>query len=352
MQPQIVHEAEVHRQHVRLKIPIGVEVDGTRYEVDDWSMGGFGIESEITSRQPGERFPVKMVFPFEDFEISLRLDCQMVYIVEDNTRFGCKFLSLSQGQLSMFRYLVDAYLAGELVSGGDILAVAGRDNSAEGRVGPINFNPYAAEESAGQKTKRLLGYGLFGLAGVALAVLVALGVKERYLTVRAETAVVEAPVTQVRTPTAGLVELAPPRELYRPGDLIGNIRGADGRISLIESPCECQLLDWLVPAGQYAQLGEAVAALVAADTPLLVRAQIDPDQASRLQIGARAEITLPGRDGVLLGQVDRIDFKPHLGVILGTSESTISRKLATVTVRPDEPFAFDELGMLVDVVFP
>ncbi|MEZ5903859.1 MAG: PilZ domain-containing protein [Geminicoccaceae bacterium] len=111
MQPQVVHEAEVHRQHVRLKIPINVEIDGSSFTVDDWSMGGFGIFSEMTSRQPGERFPVRLIFPFEDFEVSLRLDCQMVYILEEGTRFGCRFLGLSKGQLALFRYLVDAYLS-------------------------------------------------------------------------------------------------------------------------------------------------------------------------------------------------------------------------------------------------
>ena len=150
MQLQIVHEAEVHRQHVRLKIPIVVEIDGTRFNVDDWSMGGFGIETEMSSRQPGERFPVRMIFPFEDFEVSLRLDCQMVYILEDNSRFGCRFLGLSQGQLALFRYLVDAYLSGEIVSGGDILAIAGRDNTAEARINPLSFNPYSEEEAARQ----------------------------------------------------------------------------------------------------------------------------------------------------------------------------------------------------------
>ena len=72
MQPQIVHEAEVHRQHIRLKIPIQVEIDGVRYTVDDWSVGGFGVESIMTSRQPGEHFPVKLIFPFEEFEMSMR----------------------------------------------------------------------------------------------------------------------------------------------------------------------------------------------------------------------------------------------------------------------------------------
>src|SRR4051812_8219257 len=134
MHAQIVHEAEIHRQHVRLRIPIVVEIDGTRYGIDDWSMGGFGVASPITSRQPGERFPARLIFPFEDFELTLRLDCQMIYALPDLPRFGGKFLALSQGQLSLFRYLVDAYLSGELVSGGDVLAVVSRDNMGEARV--------------------------------------------------------------------------------------------------------------------------------------------------------------------------------------------------------------------------
>ena len=48
MKPQIVHEAEIHRQHVRLRIPIAVEIDGTRFGVDDWSMGGLGVAGPIT----------------------------------------------------------------------------------------------------------------------------------------------------------------------------------------------------------------------------------------------------------------------------------------------------------------
>src|SRR5512134_518893 len=100
MQPQIVHEAEIHRQHVRLRIPIVVEIDGTRYGVDDWSIGGFGVAGPITSRQPGERYPARLIFPFEDFEITLRLDCQMIYVLPDGSRFGSKFLALSQGQVS------------------------------------------------------------------------------------------------------------------------------------------------------------------------------------------------------------------------------------------------------------
>ena len=67
MKPQIVHEAEIHRQYVRLRIPIAVEIDGTRYSVDDWSMGGFGVAGPITSRRDGERFAVRADLPVRGF---------------------------------------------------------------------------------------------------------------------------------------------------------------------------------------------------------------------------------------------------------------------------------------------
>src|SRR3712207_216735 len=128
-QPPIVHEAELHRQHGRPRIPMVVEIDGTRFGADDWSMGGFGVSGPITSRQPGERFPVRLIFPFEDFELTLRLDGQMVYVLPEIPRFGGRFLALSQGQAALFRYLVAAYLSGELVSGRDVLTSVGRDNA-------------------------------------------------------------------------------------------------------------------------------------------------------------------------------------------------------------------------------
>ena len=77
---------------------------------------------------------MRLIFPFEDFELTLRLDTQMVYVLPDLPRFGTSFVDLSQGQLALFRYIVDAYLSGEMVSGGDILSVVGSDQTGEARV--------------------------------------------------------------------------------------------------------------------------------------------------------------------------------------------------------------------------
>ena len=145
-------------------------------------MGGLGVAGPITSRQPGERFAVRLIFPFEDFELTLRLDTQMVYVLPDLPRFGTRFVDLSQGQLALFRYIVDAYLSGEIVSGGDILSVVGGDQSGEARVQKL-FAALNEEDNWGRRVRRYVGIALMTLAGVGLTGLIMAGLYQRFLIV-------------------------------------------------------------------------------------------------------------------------------------------------------------------------
>lgn len=349
---QITHETEVHRQHVRLKMPVQVEIDGTFYTVDDWSLGGFGVESAINSRSPGERFPARMVFPFEDFEVSLRCECQMVYVLEDDTRFGAKFLDMSRGQQALFRYLIDAYLSGELVTAGDILQVAGRDHSAAARHNPSAFNPYARAESRGRRLKRLFGYSLLSLCALLLIALIVIGVAERFFSIESRTAVIEVPTVSLRAPVPGIFrpfELAP---LLVPGDPVARLETAENRIERIESPCECVHMEWLLLPGQFAQQGEEVALLAAADRPLLVRAFVELDDALDIAVGDRASIAIPGSRQTVSGRVERIEYKTSLSRLARERAAPADEQpLIKVTVRPDRPFDFDDLGSQVVVRF-
>lgn len=346
MQPQVTHEAEVHRQHVRLQVPIAVEVDGTRFTVDDWSMGGFGVMSEMSSRQPGERFSMRVIFPFEDFEVSIRLDGQMVYVLEDNTRFGCKFLSLSQGQLSLFRYLIDAYLSGELVSGGDVLAIAGRDNSAQARIQAANFNPYAQANTFGRRVKRAVGFLFLLAAGVGIVALVGLGLNERFIVVQAENAYVHAPTERVRAPLSGVLNRLDAPALLNIGTPIGRLQTVEQGLIPIVSSCNCILLDWALPDGSFAAQGDEIAVLVSSEAPLQVRAEVAYERAFDLQVGGRATMRIPGQEAAG-GEILSIDFKARTSV--NTSMSDGSNVL--VTIKPDEPLDFETLGSLVDVRF-
>jgi mannuronan synthase len=350
MKPQIVHEAEIHRQHVRLRIPIAVEIDGTRFGVDDWSMGGFGVAGPITSRQAGERFAARVIFPFEDFELTLRLDAHMIYVLPDLPRFGARFIALSQGQLALFRYIVDAYLSGEIVSGGDILSVVGNDHEGEARVQKL-FNALNEQDDWGRRVRRYVGIGLMTLAGIGLTGLIMAGLYQRYLVVTTDLAVIEAPVFRLAAPVAGVVE-AGTDGLMRRGDVAARLVGPDQSVVPLASPCECVLGEWLVPPGRPAQAGQVVATLIAADQPLTVRAEVPLDAARRLRVGQVAEISVPGKPDVYRGQIERIDFRlpsarPGEPPVLAAA----GRTGVPVIIRPDQPFDFDNLGYAVTVVF-
>lgn len=343
MEPQIAHETEVHRQHVRLRIPIQVEIDGERYVTDDWSPGGFGVSADLPGREAGDRFTARLFFPFEDFELVVPVDCRVVYITGDRSRFGCRFLGLSRGQIELFRFIVDAYLSGEIVSAGDLLAVVAR-GGAEGAVRPL------LDERKGDTLRRIFGHAALVLAGLTVFALLAYGAYERFFVVKTEDALIWAPLVSIGAPLTGEVaEVGVRKPVYEPGDILARIDALDGRAVVLKSPCHCTVLQWAVPAGAIAREGEPVMVLADADRPLMVRAQLPVDRAQRIRVGQRARIFVPGEAEPVLAQVERVDFKPDL-VALGTGVPPVPHR-AQVYLRPDRPFDFDRLGSIVHVRF-
>ncbi len=349
MRPQIVHESEVHRQHVRLKIPIQVEIDGIRHQVDDWSVGGFAVESVLTSRKPDERFWVRLIFPFEEFELSMRREARMVYVDQGHGRFGCDFLTVSERHAEVLRYLVDAYLAGELVSAGDLLQARGPGNAAQVRIEAAPDG--STDEAPWPASRRYRAYAGFALVGLALLAVISFGVWERYVAIDALSATIDAPVIEVRAPIGGrFVAALEPGERIREGASLGRVQTIDGAPLTLESPCDCLVLDQLGVSGLYYQVGDPLIALIPAQEPLTVRAQLALDQAERLGVGDRAEIHVPGRREPMLGQIVQIDFTPALRALRTRAEPTAPR-LAEVLVRPDLPFDFQDYGSLVSIRF-
>jgi alginate biosynthesis protein Alg44 len=350
MKPQIVHASEVHRQHVRLKVPIHVEIDGIRYQVDDWSVSGLAVESVLASRKPDERFWVKLIFPFEEFELTMRREARMVYVDQGHGRFGCAFLGLSERHAEVLRYLVDAYLAGELVSPGDILQARARTSTVP--AGIQTAYEACADEESWPANKRYRAYASFALAGLALLTVIAFEIKERYFAIDALSATIEAPLVEVRAPIAGrFVSALEPGERIFEGASLGRLQALDGALLTLESPCDCRVVDRAGLSGLYYQAGDPLLALVPVEEPLMVRAQLSLDQAQRLGVGDRAEIHVPGRDEPMLGQIARIDFRPGLHAMRNPPEPA-SRHLADVLVRPDLPFELQDFGSLVSIRFP
>lgn len=174
----IAHAAEVHRHHPRYRLPIEVEVDEVRHRVVDWSLGGFAVEDGIGGRQRGERLPVRLIFAFDDCELVMRFEARLVYVDRAPPRFGCAFVGISRGQMAVFRYLIEAYLSGEVVSAAEVLRIRLREPCAgEGAATDDEPEPMALPEALPAPRRRrpallaaggLIAVGLAALAGLAL----------------------------------------------------------------------------------------------------------------------------------------------------------------------------------------
>jgi hypothetical protein len=136
------------------------------------------------------------------------------------------------------------------------------------------------------------------------------------------------------------------------GSLLGTIYGADGASVTLESPCDCEVLQRIGVNGQHYQLGDPVASLIETDEPLLVRVQLPLEDVEQLQVGDRAEIRFPGQSELLYGQIQRINLKPHLDALDDEAgDLPISRRLAQVLIRPDQPLEAHDYGSLASVRF-
>ncbi|NJN46778.1 MAG: PilZ domain-containing protein [Candidatus Competibacteraceae bacterium] len=159
-----IHEAEVQRQHARHRLPIKVVLRDTVFSVTDWSLGGLsidlsGIDWDLEfsdGPQVGELVPLQLLFEFVGFTFSLAVNGEIrnwqsetkrtvptapsvkssvpllpvrkAEQAEELQRLGVQFVNLTPQQSAFLRYLLDAYIAGELVEAADLLEVVARCN--------------------------------------------------------------------------------------------------------------------------------------------------------------------------------------------------------------------------------
>ena len=55
--PQLVHETEAQRQHIRISLPASIHIDGKNYTLADWSVGGISV---ILNKGAIENFRFKL----------------------------------------------------------------------------------------------------------------------------------------------------------------------------------------------------------------------------------------------------------------------------------------------------
>ncbi len=288
---QIVHAAEATRQYPRYRIPAWIEIDGKRYKLQDWSLGGCAIEDpseELLSRTYARG---NFICPFEEFEVVIKdLNLQFLEKRQGNI-LAARFENLTPEQIALFKEIINAYLEGaiEVLPEQFINAIRREDLRAavEAR------RPSPPPET---KLKILKQVFIFLLLLATFSVLVsflALALKERVFTVHANSAYIAAELDGLRAPITGVFEPAFPLEPgveIKKGAVVGYMRSPVFGSIVITSPVEGRLVR-LSSSLPVVKEGEPILFVLPPGGRIFVRAFVAHKEVKNLKVGEKALVS-------------------------------------------------------------
>ena len=331
----IVHESERQRQYSRLTSPLSIKVAGQRYDIIDWSVGGFCMSTETVSLTPGNTYAGRIVLPFDDFGIEVKISFQVCYRDESIQRMGCRLIEQTPTQLALLQFMVRAHLTGEIVQINDIMNVMQRGDAFTARELP---KPSAKEQTK-HRTRHLVIRGALSLVLVAMFALIVTSVYERVFVIQANSAVVTTDLVQIAAPQGGRVAFGPDvsEGTSSPGGLLATITSPGGSTYYIESPCDCVIVDRLTSDDSQVGVGVNLFLLAPIEAELRVSALVAYEDALRLREGMPVNLSFPAGEGQTIGTIRKIDMRrqlSELGQPLMDPEAVISAELVIETAEP------------------
>ncbi|MBQ0822443.1 PilZ domain-containing protein [Microvirga terrae] len=339
---KITHEAEVQRQHPRYRIPVRCIYNGSQVSVVDVSVGGIGLRTGAIDAKPGRVLDLTLVFPFSGYELSLPINAEVRYITDEHSRIGLRFVDVSPRQHNLLRFILDAYLSGEVVDAGDILDVSSRRNEGKTREVPQRAAPQGLRAHLSHHGRTVAGYVGIGALTLFLLGFIGMGLFERMYIIPAQSALITTDLVTVPAPSNGQVTFVATGSEVKAGEPLLTIQGPQGNSIVIDSPCNCVVQARYSRAANFVREGAPILALREKTSTPYVTASISHDQLLRFYRGASAVIEYS--DGTRVRE-NRIERLPTL-VGEAASSGPFLVKLA-----PGRDLDMSTIGQPVSVVF-
>lgn len=360
----VVHETEAQRRHARIKIPAYLQVKtaagSTSIRLLDISASGFSVNDEKNVFDNINNGKGAIQFVFGDVIIALQTRFQIV--ARNNGRVGFEFQDLGTHEVSALRHIITKFLAGEIVTSGDVLHIITRDNSAKAR-----GNKGSSALTGFARIKALFGTGIMALVGLAAFAFVASKLYENFLTVKADVGIITAPSVSAVAPQEGFVKLAVNQgDTVKKGQLIATLNTpalstfgssienlgltadelramlSEDIGSEIKSPCDCYVssIDF---QQTYADKGTVLATLTESDVPAYIEARFGIDELKNVAINKVATFKMSDEGNAFKGKVSDVYFPQQFDN--GNEDSS----LFLAKIVPDEPVSIDLLNKPVTV---
>ena len=347
--PNVVHEAVDERQHVRSKLPARVVLSGAddsfACELQDISLGGLGLRC---SRELPQGALYDAAIQLELNQVALTIDARVKVIAERGGLIGVEFVELEPRKRDILRYLLSAYLSGEIADINGLFNVMQRENYIKQRK-----QSQGGARTRLERARALLGSAGYLAAGLAVAGVLAYKSYLLFFSVPASQALVSADAHILSMPENGYVRFLLPTGVHRvkagepiasvstqlatsfttPADLEALARLSQNDLqsllgrTLIEttlaSPCDCYVYFPSKPTDGYAYKFAELAHLIPADDDLYVKASFPFDKLKGLRDISAIDLQVFGEP------------EPRKGTVIRSAVDAENQALV-LSIKPDQ----------------
>lgn len=330
----IVHESEAQRQFVRVRVPgsiiFSVGAAKRQCELNDLSAGGFSFDSGDHVYRSGEAFDGELAMRVDGLGMRIPVSFEVRAMDADTQRVVCIFQDLGGKEIAAIRTIITAFLGGELITAGDMLATLSRENFVKNRSGRGSGGLSIAGKLRaviGTLVTLVLGVTAFGYTAAKLYDIV--------FVAHAAAAKVAAQLYTVTMPRDGtFFSLVKANGTVKKGQPLGSfqtalldvVEGVPGSFKMtpeqmadlvgqqlkgsLASPCDCTVQKLFVTDAQYVLRNQSILELVPQGARPYVLARFHYDQIKRLPVGQKIYFRVNGGLANIEGEIKSLRVLP------------------------------------------
>lgn len=310
--------------HPVIAMPFHVEIDGRQYKGRGISLVRAEVAGLIDPHMADMERMAWLVFRFQGFTVGLPIEVRLQDVDPAKGTATLLFLDPMGEHLPQLRHLINAYIAGDLVTLGQAMAVR---------------PPSGAKPKGGQAPRRLRRFGgtlVLLLLTAALVGLVAGKLFQRVFTDRLSAPMVAGFEGRTLAATAtGQIDFL--NLEAKTGEVAFAIRSNTGQMLSVTMPCACRVEDLGVEPGSTVFAGDPILRVSSPDAPVVMTGSVMPEEL--LDLARASVVDLRFADG---GRVAARLTPGSLG-------SAAPGQPVPVRLVPLNPLPEERLGQLAEV---
>ncbi|MDO6591920.1 hypothetical protein DS901_12655 [Loktanella sp. D2R18] len=306
-------------EHPMLPIPFSARVGDRRVEGNAISITQAQVSGLMPPNMDTQKNPVALQFHFEGFSVNLFLEANVIKTgAVDSPELTLQFCDPTGSHLAPLRYIMNSYLAGDIVTVGRFL----------GFTGPTQEKPKALTAKPGftQRVGRTMRQSAIIALSLGILAVAANVVRERVLfSYEARPIVISQSGETLRATSAGQITYV--NEAAGAGDVAYSIGANSGDLLSVRMPCDCTML----PSENFYEgatvlAGAPLVKLISAESEIEANTQISFDGAALLLAGDVAELELSG--GLIV--------PVNINIAESTNDVRVNDTIAAqITIDPD-----------------